>query len=124
MSKDYNQFDNKAIEDSISQIKDSMSRLQETIQNSKAYSFKNIHFNNNLNNLNDSMSTQSRLGIGEYNPNKNISINNYIDNSNKLNNKRKNFDKLGKKYINNSNYTEVSFNNKINNNYIYNSFKT
>ena len=36
MSKDYNQFDNKAIEDSISQIKDSMSRLQETIQNSKA----------------------------------------------------------------------------------------
>ena len=70
MSKDYNQFDNKAIEDSILQVKDSMNRLQETIQNSKAYSFKNIHFNNNLNNLNDSMSTHSRLGIGEYNANK------------------------------------------------------
>ena len=28
MSKDYNQFDNKAIEDSILQVKDSMNRLQ------------------------------------------------------------------------------------------------
>ena len=58
----FKRLENKSIEDSILQVKDSMNRLQATIQNGNTYSNKNIYLNKNYNNMNDSISVNSRLG--------------------------------------------------------------
>ena len=125
MFKDYNILDNRTIEDSILQVKDSMNRLQRTIQNSSAYSFKDIHFNTNYNILNDSNLNNSK--INDYKSSK-VSLNNYLDNSKKINFKRNKYETLKQKPVNNSYMTDIGkdFNhrNSNNNNYMLSSFNT
>jgi hypothetical protein len=47
----FKRLENKSIEDSILQVKDSMNRLQATIQNGNTYSNQNIYLNKNYNKL-------------------------------------------------------------------------
>lgn len=96
------------IENSILQVKDSMNRLQAAIDNKNTFSTKNIYLNNTQNVINDSMSINSKFS--GYNPGKNITLNNYLDNSKKLNYKAKITNKPNKIVLNNSNIIEPKHN--------------
>ena len=118
----FKRLENKSIEDSILQVKDSMNRLQATIQNGNTYSNKNIYLNKNYNNMNDSISVNSRLG--DYKKKQKISLNNYLDNSKKISYNRKKFDNPIQNIKNNSYITDTGYNNRNNKNENLKSFKT
>ena len=107
-------LDNQSIENSILQVKDSMNRLKETIQNSNRYSKNNIFSNNSNTFLNDSVSINSK--VSEYKKSKNLNLYNYIDSSKKLNTKGKKNNNINKNKVNNSHLTQVNYTNRNKNN--------
>ena len=123
--RNYNNLGDKSIEESITQVKNSMNRLQAAIHNNNAYSSKNIHYNNFRDNNNNSMIINNY----QRNPNNQNKLYYYLNNSNMINPKENKYDRQGqlnKRVLNNSILTEIDSgkNRNYNNNEMLKAYNT